>query len=905
MRRRSTNPCSLLVVSALLVAAASRAETLADASLASIPVTPEGVSPGASESFSPALVCPTFSWTAVPGAGGYELRVYRLDPRRSQLEPAAALEARLPAGASSWTPAADACLSPGERYAWSVRALAEEGSIATATATARVRGPWSEALLFEIDELPAAAELQRALEVVQRYLGTARVGEQMLGTAEADTPPTRAVAAAEEPRPREQAVGGGPATAVRGEVPDAAGETYGVRGLANSPDGAGVRADNNAGAGADLVLGGSPVAEVTESSFSRDSASNLTFDFTNPGAGTMTLQVDGNPVFHAGNDGGGSGLDADLLDGLDSTAFLAAGTDEWVDESGDTMTGTLTLAAGDIALHTAATVTKDGARFLWDDANASFAAGRGALAANTTGFSNTALGTNALDANSTGGANTAVGRGALSATTVGVSNTAVGASALLSNTAGFNTAVGAAAMFTNTTGPGNAAFGFEAMRNNVAGGANTAIGYRALRNNTSNGNTALGHNALFSNTAGSENTALGNDALLGNTTGVHSTAVGSFALGSNTTGNNNVAVGYAALFANAVGGGNVAIGNRALQSNTASQNTAVGNYALFANTTGVRNTAVGTATLDAVTTAYDNTALGAYVLTANTSGRFNTALGSQAMRSNTTGLFNTAVGASALGVNTTGNSNTAIGTQALVANTTGGSNTAVGSLAMRNTTGSSNTAVGALALYANTRGVNNTALGNSALGANTTAFNNIAIGYRAGYVATSNNNIFIGHTGIAADSGKIRIGTQGGQTEAFIAGIHGNTTAGGIAVFVNAGGELGTSTSSRRFKEDIHRMAEASERLYDLAPVTFRYKQEVVGPGERLREYGLVAEEVAEVLPELVVYDEEGKPYTVRYDQLTPMLVNELQRLARRVERQQAEIAALREERRGRRPPAP
>jgi hypothetical protein len=219
---------------------------------------------------------------------------------------------------------------------------------------------------------------------------------------------------------------------------------------------------------------------------------------------------------------------------------------------------------------------------------------------------------------------------------------------------------------------------------------------------------------------------------------------------------------------------------------------------------------------------------------------------------------------------------------------------AVGRAALfANTTAHYNTALGAYALDANTTGYSNVAVGINALGANTTGISNIGIGPSAGVnLTTGNNNIVIGNVGVAGESGRIRIGNT--QSETFIAGINGNVTAGGVAVLVNASGELGTSVSSRRFKEDIRHMGEASERLYDLEPVTFRYKEEMTGPGPRPREYGLVAEEVAQVLPELVVLDEDGRPYTVRYDQLTPMLVNELQRLRRELERHAAELDRLR-----------
>jgi hypothetical protein len=254
-------------------------------------------------------------------------------------------------------------------------------------------------------------------------------------------------------------------------------------------------------------------------------------------------------------------------------------------------------------------------------------------------------------------------------------------------------------------------------------------------------------------------------------------------------------------------------------------------------------------------------------------------VGTGALDLNTSGNWNTGLGRDALGANTTGSYNTASGYRALSSNTTGFRNTASGYGALfYNTTGFRNTASGYRALVSNTTGYGNTASGDRALVSNTTGSRNVALGYLAGlYATTGNDNIFIRNSGVAGDSGKIRIGTQSVQTETFIAGISGNTVTGGVTVLANASGELGTIASSRRFKEDIAAVGETSERLLALRPVAFRYKQEVTG-GEQPQEYGLIAEEVAEVFPELVVYDRQGRPETVRYHLLVPLLLAELQR---------------------------
>jgi hypothetical protein len=226
---------------------------------------------------------------------------------------------------------------------------------------------------------------------------------------------------------------------------------------------------------------------------------------------------------------------------------------------------------------------------------------------------------------------------------------------------------------------------------------------------------------------------------------------------------------------------------------------------------------------------------------------------------------------------------------------TAGANTALGDGALQsNTTGSGNTAVGDAALSNNTTGSNNTAVGLDALSANTTGNNNTAMGFLAGLnVQTGSNNIHIGNQGDAADTALIRIGTEGVHANTFIAGISGQTSPSGVAVLVNFAGHLGTTTSSRRAKDEIRDMGVASDGVLKLRPVTFRYKPEH-DDGARLAQYGLIAEEVAEIYPELVVRDKDGQPSGVRYHVLPAMLLNELQRQERRLEAQEREIAGLR-----------
>jgi hypothetical protein len=338
-------------------------------------------------------------------------------------------------------------------------------------------------------------------------------------------------------------------------------------------------------------------------------------------------------------------------------------------------------------------------------------------------------------------------------------------------------------------------------------------------------------------------------------------------------------------------GGNTTEGQSALLSlTTGGYNTAVGYYSLKSNTTGGFNTGVGAAALFA-NTATNNTATGAGALFRNTTGIDNTANGVFALFNNTTGGHNTANGAFALEINTTGVGNTANGLDTLENNTTGNGNTANGVLALQsNTIGDENTANGDSALYSNTTGVNNTANGAGALESNTTGSNNTALGTSAGTdLTTGDNNIDIGYNvvGVAGESNTLRIGNTN-ITDTFIRGISGATASGGAAVFVNGNGKLGTMTSSARFKDEIKPIGKASEAILALRPVSFRYKKEI--DPQRIAQFGLVAEEVEKVTPDLVIRDAEGRPQTVRYEQINAMLLNEFLKEHKKVEEQQGKV---------------
>jgi hypothetical protein len=261
-----------------------------------------------------------------------------------------------------------------------------------------------------------------------------------------------------------------------------------------------------------------------------------------------------------------------------------------------------------------------------------------------------------------------------------------------------------------------------------------------------------------------------------------------------------------------------------------------------------------------------------------------------ALFSNTTGQGNTANGADALYDNTTGTENTGIGDLALTFTTTGYENTAIGSFAaLLNETGFQNTAIGFAAANNNDTGFRNTAVGYQALLHNDVGSGNTALGYLAGSnLSIGDDNICIGNDGVAGDAGVIRIG-RAFNTATYIAGISGQTASGGAAVFVASDGKLGTTTSSARFKDAIKPMGRASEAILALQPVSFRYKKEIDPHG--IPQFGLLAEDVHKVNPDLVIRDQQGKPHTVRYEQINAMLLNEFLKEHRQVQILEARVA--------------
>lgn len=413
---------------------------------------------------------------------------------------------------------------------------------------------------------------------------------------------------------------------------------------------------------------------------------------------------------------------------------------------------------------------------------------------------------------------------------------------------------------------------------------------------TGTANTSFGMFTLRSNTTGYNNAALGAGALFANTTGFQNAAVGDGALNNNTTGNRNTATGANSMNANVSGNQNTAHGVDALRTNFGgSNNTAVGVSALDANFFGSQNTAVGALALNKNTSGLDNTATGWNSLGSNTTGFRNTGLGQAALFANTFGNNNTAAGISSLGQNASGSGNTAVGATALMLagqTTTAGAFVAGVSYTIQTTGSTDFTVIGAANSNAGTVFVA-TSSGSGTGTASSNASNNIALGAGAGSVLTTGStNIAIGHGGVAGVSLTTWIGQT--QTRAFVAGARGVTTGvnDALPMMIDSAGQLGTVSSSRRFKDDVVDMGAASNDLMKLRPVSFYYKADQ-GPNGRRLQYGLIAEEVAQVYPQLVAYSADGQAETVMYQYLPTMLLNEFQSQQILIESQAARIESL------------
>ncbi|MBS0658268.1 MAG: tail fiber domain-containing protein [Verrucomicrobia bacterium] len=551
--------------------------------------------------------------------------------------------------------------------------------------------------------------------------------------------------------------------------------------------------------------------------------------------------------------------------------------------------------------------------------------GESALGSLTSGSQNTGFGINSLVSTTTGYANTSVGWNALIFNVTGSGNTAVGSSALYYSNSGLgNTAVGGEALMALQTGDGNISLGNGAGAGLVNGSSNIYIGNRGqevesgvirigsgqahtylsgIIHGNGSGLTGLtGSNfssdlTLAGITSGTFNGSLNGQAasatnftgplagdvggsqnatVVTSVGGVSAAAVASGVGLANAASSGNTANALVRRDANgSFSAGSVDLSGLSLPTTSSSAGAIRQNGAALLHTYGSGNFYAGVGAGNFTHTGNTNVGVGTEALSSLTTGRGNTGVGHSALQVNTTGIYNTAVGGEAAAGTTTGSGNTAIGLNALHANATGGNNVAVGDFALNLASNSGNVAIGSVAA-----------------GNLTTGSGNIVLGAFAGNnFTTESNNIVIANAGVSGDSGVIRLGTGGTHTRAFLAGVSGVTSSGGAAVFVDASGQLGTVTSSRRFKDDIRDMGEASEALLALRPVTFRYKPELDPAG--LPQAGLIAEEVAEVNAALVVRDAQGVIQTVRYEQVNAMLLNEFLKDHRRLAAQAAELRAL------------
>lgn len=430
---------------------------------------------------------------------------------------------------------------------------------------------------------------------------------------------------------------------------------------------------------------------------------------------------------------------------------------------------------------------------------------------------------------------------------------------------GTNTAVGTTSLNALTSGTTNTAIGWASQLFVDSGSANTSCGTGCLTSLTSGGsNTALG-NGVFARvggniTTGSFNIGIGSDAGSNYATGTESSNI--LINNNGVNGESNIikigTFGSGAGQQNATflfgGTVNVPNGNLALPTTNATVGQVTVNAIRFLHGFGTGNTFVGSGSGNFTLTGTNSVAVGNGTLAALMGGLHNVAIGSLAGASVTNSNDNILIG-SAAGFSITGAANVIIGTSGAGVLTTGGSNVGLG-----------------------------TSVFNGGGGAGLiTGSNNVAIGASAGsaYTGAESGNILVNHTGVVGESNNTRIGVQGTQNKCFIAGIRGVTTdnADAIAVLISSVGQLGTVSSSQRYKENIQDMNDQSNIIYDLKPKTFNFKKHPDSPA-----WGLIAEDVDQVFPQLVVYDNEGKPESVRYHELVPLLLNEIQKLNKRIE---------------------
>lgn len=597
------------------------------------------------------------------------------------------------------------------------------------------------------------------------------------------------------------------------------------------------------------------------------------------------------------------------------------------------------VAIGDSALYnngTGAIYSIDGSK--------NTAVGSKALYANTTGYNNSAFGYNTLEENTSGRSNSAFGSGSLSNNNTGVNNAAVGAQTLFANTSGSGNAVcGSFAMQDNTSGSQNTAIGYVCLTNNTIGSSNTAIGFSSLAYNTSgNYNIAIGDQAIYASSDGEENIAIGKYALRNNQYGDNHIAIGSHAMGSSWGESRIIAIGDSALYYNGTGGGmglsgsrNIAIGESSLLNNLdGHSNTAVGYRTMYQNTSGEYNAAFGSNALNANTTGAHNTAIGASALIDNVDGYGNTAIGRLSLGDNTSGGYNTAIGLWACEYNTTGYENTAIGSGALEYNTIGYGNICLGYQSGDNiTSGDRNIVIGhyidSYSSTANERlNIGNLIFGTGLDGTGSTiSTGNIGIGtkspaykldvYGNMQIKSSSSNVLL-LIDAAFSSGNSEIQFQEGNNYRGAIGYNTNLNymyfyEGGNMVLDNGNLGIGTTSPAYRLqvgsagdgstaranawntfsdaslKKDLSIIEDPIKKVEQVSGYYYYWKE-----GEdHERQVGIIAQEIEEILPEIVSTDNEGIK-SVDYSKLTPLLIEAIKAQQEQIEILESRIETIR-----------
>ena len=550
--------------------------------------------------------------------------------------------------------------------------------------------------------------------------------------------------------------------------------------------------------------------------------------------------------------------------------------------------------------------------------NDNTALGNQAARSNTSGDENTAVGVEAMYYNRSGDQNTASGYRSLYNNLSGNDNTAHGHKALHNNIGNSNTAIGSQALYGNTSGNNNTAVGYLSMFNSSTGGSNTALGHASLYANGSGfNNAAIGQKSLYSNTTGFNNTALGSLAMQSNTTGMNNTALGSSTLSNNISGQQNIAVGQSALSTNITGSNNVALGYQALLKNTSFENVAIGNTAMSLNTTATHNTAVGYNALATNRRSPDNTAMGYRSLELAT-GPYNTAHGARSLQKLTSGTKNIALGFNAgstltsnesyniyignvgaskenqtirLGTTSTHTScyiagNVTLPTGTLYINQ-GGINVGNGNFTVDNAGNiSSSTATSGvfnpydLEVQHNLTVNNYTRMkGNAAVDGTLTA-NYLTVNHDMTLNGLELNNR-LSLPFLSADS----LGITGA-----LSGLAGTDYVG---IGVDSDGHVGTTSNwtifARRHEDDTEDLTQPIPAFQQLRPVTFPAQKGVTS----ITHVGLIPAEVAPLFPHAVSFDNDHKARGVDYQQLTPVIINEVQQHEKRLAALEETVANL------------